>query len=139
MNHLTGPEQVAGSDACTGRADIERLGQLNELRAREVHSPQEYRHLEANAWCLPPLGGVQLLTSLCSACFQRAPPVGTSELVREKEQIRCHQSLNQSDWQLLHTVRFNRRVRARSNVFPFEGGSEGQLASPNVQMERFYH
>ena len=138
MNDLTGPEQVAGGDARTGRADIERLGQLDELGAGEVHSSQEHRHLEANAGCLPPLGRVQLLTSLYCVCFQGAP-VGTSDLVREKEQIRCHPSQNPRDWQLLHTVRFNRRLGRRWNASPFEGGSEVQLASPNVQMERFYH
>lgn len=70
MNHLTRPEKVGGGDAGPRGADIQRLGEFNELCPGGVDCPQEHGHLETDSGRLAPLGGVQVLSSLRDACFQ---------------------------------------------------------------------
>jgi hypothetical protein len=41
MNCLIGPENVCGGDAGPRGTDIQRLGQLDELGAGNISSPQE--------------------------------------------------------------------------------------------------
>jgi hypothetical protein len=49
VNNLTWPEKVGGGDAGSRGADIQRLGEFNELRPGGVDCPQEHGHLETDA------------------------------------------------------------------------------------------
>jgi len=53
MNRLIRPENVRGGNTSAGGADIEGLGELNELSAGDICPPQEDRHLQADAWRAP--------------------------------------------------------------------------------------
>ena len=49
MDRLIGAQEVYGRDAGSRGADIERFGELNELRTRRVCSPQKDWDLDAYA------------------------------------------------------------------------------------------
>ncbi len=48
-NNWTWPAKVGGGDAGSRGADIQRLGEFNELRPGGVDCPQEHGHLETDA------------------------------------------------------------------------------------------
>ena len=50
MNCLVWPENMRGGNTSPNGADIEGLGEFDELDARDIGSPKEHRHLQANAW-----------------------------------------------------------------------------------------
>ena len=50
-------KKMGRSDASSGRADVQRLGQLDETRAQRVGAPQKNGNLDTNAGSLALLGG----------------------------------------------------------------------------------
>ena len=50
VNSLVGPKNVRRGNAGAGGADIEGLGQLDELGTRDIGSSEKNGHLQADAW-----------------------------------------------------------------------------------------
>jgi len=57
MDKLFCLKKMRGSNARAGGADIQGLGQFNELHAQSIGPPQEDRNLNADPLVLPGLGG----------------------------------------------------------------------------------
>ena len=57
LDNLFQLKKMCGRNASTCRADVERLGQLDEPRAKRIRTPQENGDLDTNAGGLPLLGG----------------------------------------------------------------------------------
>ena len=53
MNSLVGPKNVRRRNAGTGGANIESLGEFDELRAGDIGSSHEDGHLQADALRTP--------------------------------------------------------------------------------------
>jgi len=74
MNRLIGPENMGRGNTSAGGADIEGLGEFNELCAGHVCSPQEDRHLQADAWRAPGCRSFQELPLFQTFGFQVISP-----------------------------------------------------------------
>jgi hypothetical protein len=64
LNKLVYAQRVSRRDTSTKRADIQRLGELNELNSRRIRSPQENWHLQPDPRRSALLAILQLRTFL---------------------------------------------------------------------------
>jgi len=81
VHDLVGAQDMRRSDACPCRANVQGLGQFDELDTRTIRATQEYGYLQWYPGRLSTLQLLQLRTFLKTLGFHSAAP-STSELVR---------------------------------------------------------
>src|SRR5712692_11728799 len=81
MDNMVDPQHPGAGQKGPGGADIQRLGQVEELRSACIHTTDEHRNLQANTGRTATLSGVQAHPFSLRLCLLQARPSSTLGLV----------------------------------------------------------
>src|SRR5713226_305036 len=81
MDNMVEPQHPGAGQEGPGGADIQRLGQVEELRSARVHTTDKHWNLQANTRRTATLSGVQAHPFSLRLCLLQARPGSTLGLV----------------------------------------------------------